>query len=687
MTTAFIESQPSTDPELVEQCISGDRDAFARIVRKYQNLICAVTYSACGDFHAAQDVAQTTFITAWRHMRYLADPAKLRAWLCGIARYQSANYLRAQRRMHAARATDDLSDPKQSPETQAISKEEQSLLWKSVSTLPASLREPLILFYQQDQSVREVAQALEISEEAVRQRLTRGRMMLRDSLATFVEVALHKGKPTKAFTLSVLAALPLTAASAKAAIVGTAATKTAKIAGFGSISHALTIILPPALLGALTGWRMKRDAAASPQGRQAVNSFWRLTLIAVAICAATPLLLVLTLFSFFRDREHMLSLMTWWLGITYLATFTGLAIWLFRRRRSARTSQSPAPIAAAPRCIKYPLLAVLIAGFLLYALFFLIDPGRSRLVTSQEAQHVLTTDPTARLWIHQYASGQQTLLIGWPPKHNFLVTPVDPPLSQFLQETHPDIPVLIEGKDFGIFGWPGRLLPWLLLFIIAAGVTVLLTRTTFRRRTPAAAQTPTTPSKPDSPTSPLPQNCAPEQGIRFSFESALPPKPRLRFSKRLKLILVLPPSTMILIIALLYLCRKVDNIDLPFVDDPQVLGHWTAVDFVSTPDQFKSAARQSNVELYLKDLTFLPHGQSPRNEMWSWTKGHVLYTDTTDCQYQIRTINGADYLFFQWKSGDYTYFRRTPWWYVLRREPPPRGGASHAKTGGISFGS
>jgi len=74
------------DAELVMESLAGDRDAFGQIVAHHQSLICALAYSATGSLTESEDLAQETFVTAWKHLAELREPAKLRAWLCAIAR-------------------------------------------------------------------------------------------------------------------------------------------------------------------------------------------------------------------------------------------------------------------------------------------------------------------------------------------------------------------------------------------------------------------------------------------------------------------------------------------------------------------------------------------------------------------------------------------------------------------------
>src|SRR5881392_2501927 len=88
----------NSDAELVAESLNGNRDAFGLIVTRYQSLICSLAYSGIGGLGQSEDVAQETFITAWKHLRHLREPSKLRAWPCGIARNRINNFLRREGR-------------------------------------------------------------------------------------------------------------------------------------------------------------------------------------------------------------------------------------------------------------------------------------------------------------------------------------------------------------------------------------------------------------------------------------------------------------------------------------------------------------------------------------------------------------------------------------------------------------
>ncbi|MFA6239906.1 MAG: sigma-70 family RNA polymerase sigma factor [Candidatus Hydrogenedentales bacterium] len=212
----------------------GDRKAYAQLVEDYKNLVCAVTFGTTGDFHASEDLAQETFIAAWRHLDRLRDPRVFRAWICGIARNIGLNWLRKHQRDVLAR-TEPLEngghvrDPKPSPRETAMHRENEAIVWQALEKIPEGFRIPIILYYREGRSVEEVAHALGMSDAAVRQRLHRGREFLREQIAEVVESSLSRSRPGSGFTAGVIAAIAAipvgTAAKAGAAVAGVGAAK------------------------------------------------------------------------------------------------------------------------------------------------------------------------------------------------------------------------------------------------------------------------------------------------------------------------------------------------------------------------------------------------------------------------------------------------------------------------------
>jgi len=263
------------DAELVHESLTGNRDAFGQIVARYQSLVCSLAFSATGSLSQSEDLAQETFVTAWRQLAGLREPEKLRSWLCRIARNLTYDALREQGRepSHRAESLEEISEspaPEPQPAEQTISNEEQAILWRSLEKIPEIYREPLVLFYREHQSIVAVAQNLELSEDAVKQRLSRGRKMLHEQVLAFVEGALKKTAPGKNFTIGVLAALPLAVNSAKAATVGAAVAKggtAAKSAATAGTLGGLFTILGGGI-SAYISLRAKADDTKSPRERQ-----------------------------------------------------------------------------------------------------------------------------------------------------------------------------------------------------------------------------------------------------------------------------------------------------------------------------------------------------------------------------------------------------------------------------------
>jgi hypothetical protein len=106
-----------------------------------------------------------------------------------------------------------------------MKEEEQTLLWQTLEAVPETYRETLILYYREHRSVEQVASELDLSEDAVKQRLSRGRKLLQEKMMKFVEGALERSAPGQVFTAGVLAAMATVAPPAKAAAAGMTAAK------------------------------------------------------------------------------------------------------------------------------------------------------------------------------------------------------------------------------------------------------------------------------------------------------------------------------------------------------------------------------------------------------------------------------------------------------------------------------
>ncbi len=284
-----------TDSNLWQLVCRGSAPAFEVLVRRYQSLVSSVAYCACGDLALSEDVAQETFWTAWRNRASLKQPDRLNAWLCGIARNLAKNARRKASQRVASAETQDvltqLSTDEPDPAEEAVSREEESLVWQALERIPEAYREPLILFYREDQSVAEVARALHLSEDAVKQRLSRGRGMLREHVAELVEVGLRRSRPGRRFTVTVMAGLAAHATGTKTALAGAGAGAGAWKAAAGAAGGGAALGGFLGTLGGLMGgwfgtWVPAQAAPTRRERRAILRRGWRMLLVSVAFIAA-----------------------------------------------------------------------------------------------------------------------------------------------------------------------------------------------------------------------------------------------------------------------------------------------------------------------------------------------------------------------------------------------------------------
>lgn len=264
-----------SDAELVTSCLAGKRDAFARIVERYQRLLCSLAYAATGNVAESEDAAQETFVAAWCSLRDLREPEKLRPWLCGILRYKIGRLRRQYGRDAAVgaepmEAAGEVEAEDVSVADKAMQAEEQAILWRALERVPVRYREPLVLYYRENRSIEHVACALELTEDAVKQRLARGRKMLQEQALAFVEGALARTTPGRAFTAGVIAMLPaLAPAPVKAAGVGAAAvaqgSALAKTTGLAAL-----LAFVAGAVSAVMQLRIGLDQSRTPRERRAI---------------------------------------------------------------------------------------------------------------------------------------------------------------------------------------------------------------------------------------------------------------------------------------------------------------------------------------------------------------------------------------------------------------------------------
>jgi RNA polymerase sigma-70 factor (ECF subfamily) len=180
----------------LEALIAGDRAEFARMVDLYSNPIYRLGLRMLGNPQDAEDVLQNTFLNALTHLPTFEGRSSLSTWLYRIAANEALMFLRKKKpeiNLEDAEADEPAEDLKPIhfvdwsglPEEQLLSGEGKKILDQAIQTLPESMR---IVFHLRDiegLSIKETAEALNLTETNVKTRLLRARMFLREQLSTY----------------------------------------------------------------------------------------------------------------------------------------------------------------------------------------------------------------------------------------------------------------------------------------------------------------------------------------------------------------------------------------------------------------------------------------------------------------------------------------------------------------------
>jgi RNA polymerase sigma factor (sigma-70 family) len=194
-----------TDAELLDASRRGEHQAFGALVERYQRVVSAVSYSRTRDQALSEDVAQETFIAAWRQLDQLREPGRLRSWLCGIARNLAR---KARRRTDREVPGEPELLARDNPFEAVCEAQAERVVVEALARVPETYRDVLVLYYRESLSVREISHALGITEAAALQRLSRGRQYLANGLTSLVEKSLRGQRPKRNLVAAVLAALP-----------------------------------------------------------------------------------------------------------------------------------------------------------------------------------------------------------------------------------------------------------------------------------------------------------------------------------------------------------------------------------------------------------------------------------------------------------------------------------------------
>ena len=169
----------TSDEQIVERALTGDAEAFGEIVQRWERRIFVLSFGMLGREEDARDATQETFLAAFRNLRAFRGEAKVSSWLHRIAVNQCiTRQRRAKVRSESALETEEEKNAasfaapiRYSPARVAEGRETSTAVRLAVNSLPAELRQVVVMKEFEELTFKEIADALDLPLSTVKSRL------------------------------------------------------------------------------------------------------------------------------------------------------------------------------------------------------------------------------------------------------------------------------------------------------------------------------------------------------------------------------------------------------------------------------------------------------------------------------------------------------------------------------------
>lgn len=162
------------EEKLVKSCCNGQKQAYAILVKNYSRYVFAICFGIVSNVQDAEDLSQQTLLKGFTDIESIKDGNQFKSWIGQIARNLCIDFLRKQncnQKCLAELVLDHDGGFNEYPELQ-----------RSLAKLTEEYRLPLSLYYLDGQSTKKIAEILQISQNGVQARISRGRKQLRKLL-------------------------------------------------------------------------------------------------------------------------------------------------------------------------------------------------------------------------------------------------------------------------------------------------------------------------------------------------------------------------------------------------------------------------------------------------------------------------------------------------------------------------
>jgi len=172
-----------SDFDLIQKCLNEDKEYFTELVSRYKNLVYSIILRMTNNRDEVGDLAQEVFIKVYKNLHRYYPDFKFSTWIIRITTNHVIDYRRRKQQETVPLETVEYEmDAGDSPEESYIKEERKAALKKMVDDLPDMYKIPIVLYHSEGLSYQEIAEVIEEPLSKVKNRIFRGRRMLKESL-------------------------------------------------------------------------------------------------------------------------------------------------------------------------------------------------------------------------------------------------------------------------------------------------------------------------------------------------------------------------------------------------------------------------------------------------------------------------------------------------------------------------
>jgi len=178
--------------ELITACLEGDQECFSELVNRYKNLVYSIILRQTRDNEDANDIAQDVFLKIYKNLASYTPAFKFSTWVMRI----TGNHIIDRHRKKKldtisyeeyAEAGSVVAATAPSPEAEFLRKEQTERINKIVADLPEIYQIPVVMYHSEGLSYQEISDKIGEPLSKVKNRIFRGRKMLKTLLAGTAE--------------------------------------------------------------------------------------------------------------------------------------------------------------------------------------------------------------------------------------------------------------------------------------------------------------------------------------------------------------------------------------------------------------------------------------------------------------------------------------------------------------------